>query len=836
MVKLNIYLTMDNQRKALETIALGVSQGIVSNDVLIKACDAYKIANGLMDDFEYDTMVSKSIHDYLNNVEQDKEIAKAIVPGQTKYVDGVLYVYSATKQGSKTEYGWHVARTSKVGKSSKMSKTEVDTSQALINSLFPTDIDSLTVVKQLGGSTGAQLVKDVNGNEYVKKTGGNTNPDHVRSEYIANMLYNILGQRTPDYELYNSGQPDVTLLSRFIPGTRKPHSGDFAKMGEGFIADILLANWDVYQNDNCLVDAGGNIIRVDNGGSLFYRAQGAKKQPPFDDDVMRTYRDMVKHNSLLAHSLTNDSLRQQIDAAMKKKDDIVAFLTESGEDELAKIFSTRIDNLKKVKDFINAEERREAAIAAAKMGQIPPRTLLASSEMYRELEEDELNEIFEDVAKLAGSPDRALTYSSGGNGWNILSQICQARGFDARPRVVKEADFWKHAATAKLPIMFRGLNSDKGKTAQEWTDMFRYDDSCFYGTQGVWGQGIYAHTDDTNDKYDYHTNVYDRKDDVNNHSTAANYKATKSYKDADSYAYHEQGGILKLAWEDDAKVVNLDDLIQEIQSTPPTLKDKKVLAEIKRLQDALKKGKQEWMDAELALQNISDTIRKDVESKMHYDQAAIQEMYDYIDHTDWGNRTANNEPDYPSYDEFVIKRMSEWVTKNGGTVKVGDNQEYVLFRMGSESISITRNGWDTNAIKRKNMFTPFYNFHAERFQTFMETNCVRKVEKAVEHALKNSKDATEKLAKERDEKKTAYHEIEEELNELSAKNLTSTLYSCIYNAVKGLGTRSSGSSMSVVGIYAAIRGYDGIYVHNGNGENHGFNVILNRSKIITSVE
>ena len=48
-------------------------------------------------------MVSKSLFDQLNDIPQDKKIAKAIVPGQTKYANGVLYIYSATKSGSKTE-------------------------------------------------------------------------------------------------------------------------------------------------------------------------------------------------------------------------------------------------------------------------------------------------------------------------------------------------------------------------------------------------------------------------------------------------------------------------------------------------------------------------------------------------------------------------------------------------------------------------------------------------------------------------------------------------------------------------------------------------------------
>lgn len=828
---------MKKNIKALETIALGYSQGIVSVDILIKACDNYKLQNNLSDNEDYEIKVSKSFFDQMNGLPQDSSISKAIVPGQTKYVDGVLYIYSATKQGSKTEYGWHVAKKSKVGKNPNMDDSAAKTAAKSVNQLFPIDLNSLTVVKALGGSTGAQLVKDVSGNEYVMKTvntakNSSSNAGHVRSEYMANMLYNILGQRTPDYELYDADTDKPTLLSRFIPGTREPNAGDFAKMGEGFIADVLLANWDVYQNDNCLIDAGGNVIRVDNGGSLAYRAQGLLKQPPFDGDVLRTYKDMRKHNSLLAKCLTNESLIEQIDAALAKKDDIVNFLKESGDDNLAQIMEKRIEGLKGIKDYINSEIKRAAALAAAKSGKIPPRKLLSEDDMYRELEDDEIDQIFQDVVSLAGGHHRALTYTSS-NGWDILSKICKERGFDARPRVVSESEFWKEAQKASKPLMFRGLSSGHGKTAAEFSDMFRFDDVCYYGTMGIWGQGIYAHTDDKNTVWG-NSRKYDPKDDVNQKSNQANYKTSKAYYDADSYAYHQTGGVLKMLWEPDANVANLDDLIKEIQSQPPQMKNKGAAAKIKQLTDELKQAKTEWTDAQLALQNISGTIRKQVYAQMHYDEDAIADMYDGINNTDWGNRTANNKPNYPSFDDFVVGKMVDWTTKNGGKVQI--DKDFVLFKIGGQSFSIARIAWENNAIKRKNALTQPYNYQAERFKTFMETNCIGRVEKAVDHALRNSKDATKKLQDECDEKQKNYYKIKDELAQETQANISGTLYSYIYDEVKSLSTRSSGDSMSAVGIYAAMRGYDGIFVHNGNDCNHGFNVILNRSKIITSVE
>ena len=70
--------------KALESIALGYSEGSVSVDVLIKACDNYKLKTDFEDDFDYQIIVAKSCFDYLNGVEPDKELNKAIADIQKK--------------------------------------------------------------------------------------------------------------------------------------------------------------------------------------------------------------------------------------------------------------------------------------------------------------------------------------------------------------------------------------------------------------------------------------------------------------------------------------------------------------------------------------------------------------------------------------------------------------------------------------------------------------------------------------------------------------------------------------------------------------------------------
>ena len=158
--------------------------------------------------------------------------------------------------------------------------------------------------------------------------------------------------------------------------------------------------------------------------------------------------------------------------------------------------------------------------------------------------------------------------------------------------------------------------------------------------------------------------------------------------------------------------------------------------------------------------------------------------------------------------------------------------------MNGESISITRYAWYNNAIKRKNAMTQPYNYHAERFKTFMETNCISVVDKAVKYAIANSSDRIKKLKEDVSAREKEWYGKKAELDIETAKlSSTDSLRGIIYDKIKDIGPRDSGSStIGCVGIYAALMGYDGIYVHNGNTGNHGFNVILNRTKVITSVE
>jgi len=152
---------------------------------------------------------------------------------------------------------------------------------------FPQSPERLDAMRQLGGSTGAELVRDPGtGALFVRKRGGS--PAHLREEASANDLYRALGVPVPEGRIYD-GRDGPVQLTRFVEGQplgeylKKANTAEAvalkAKIAEHFAADALLGNWDVagMNLDNILVTADGTPLRIDNGGALRFRAQGAAK-------------------------------------------------------------------------------------------------------------------------------------------------------------------------------------------------------------------------------------------------------------------------------------------------------------------------------------------------------------------------------------------------------------------------------------------------------------------------------------------------------------------------------------------------------------------------------
>jgi SPP1 gp7 family putative phage head morphogenesis protein len=151
---------------------------------------------------------------------------------------------------------------------------------------FPAELDRLQVVRRLGGSTGAELVRDpVDGREYVRKRGGS--PEHLLEEVAADEAYRALGIHVPALNVYDTPGGPVKLteyiagktLAEIKASDRSAYDKAILELKKGFAADALLGNWDVVGMgaDNVLVGNDKKVYRIDNGGSLRRRAQGGLK-------------------------------------------------------------------------------------------------------------------------------------------------------------------------------------------------------------------------------------------------------------------------------------------------------------------------------------------------------------------------------------------------------------------------------------------------------------------------------------------------------------------------------------------------------------------------------
>lgn len=143
-----------------------------------------------------------------------------------------------------------------------------------------------------GGSNPGGKFIDPEGVEWYCKFPGDENM--AKSEVLAAKLYAAAGISSQDAKLVTK-DGKIGIASKWADVTKaSPAQLAKAKGAKaGFAVDAWLANHDVVglEFDNLQLDASGNAMRVDAGGSLEYRAQGAKKE--FGDTVTEidTLRD-----------------------------------------------------------------------------------------------------------------------------------------------------------------------------------------------------------------------------------------------------------------------------------------------------------------------------------------------------------------------------------------------------------------------------------------------------------------------------------------------------------------------------------------------------------------
>ncbi len=238
---------------------------------------------------------------------------------------------------------------------------------------FPTIAELKDTGTRIGGTTGARLMVDSKGKRWVLKDGRGA-VGTITEEVHADNAYRAMGVNVPNSILMTEGgvtvkisefmEGGVTLNDYALSASKGDIAAMYAKIRKGFAADALLGNWDVIgmDADNILI-VKGVPYRIDNGGSLRYRAQGSLKGAAWNEHPVElwTMRGERFSSGAAAQAkkvfgeigdkaeLTIYDLARQIDAIDRKA------LLESLPEELRDTVGKRLTSLKsiarKAKDY-----------------------------------------------------------------------------------------------------------------------------------------------------------------------------------------------------------------------------------------------------------------------------------------------------------------------------------------------------------------------------------------------------------------------------------------------------------------------------------------------------
>lgn len=172
--------------------------------------------------------------------------------------------------------------------------------------------DLKKVGDRLGSNEGGWYEKPNGERFYVKFY---ENPSQGRVEFISNAIYAKLGIKAVRSEMIQLDGREA-IASRAVPGAvaadRRTQIGS-EDVRKGFVADAFLANWDVvglvYDN---IVQGEDGLYRIDNGGSMIFRALGDDKDySPNSIPELKSMRVPGRPSGEVFASITEDEIRKQ---------------------------------------------------------------------------------------------------------------------------------------------------------------------------------------------------------------------------------------------------------------------------------------------------------------------------------------------------------------------------------------------------------------------------------------------------------------------------------------------------------------------------------------------
>ena len=188
----------------------------------------------------------------------------------------------------------------------------------------------VTQLKQVGEQQGTNKGgvfedKKDGSHSYVKFQDAN----HSLNEWIAATLYKWFDVPMPNTTLVTEKGITKGVASDWVYGTKPLSPAEFNKLDDAtrqafikhFLIDAYLGNWDVVGNGpnwNMMILPNGEVMRLDPGGALLYRAQGAEKGSAFGAtiDELTSLQNSSK-NPTAAEVFKNISIKDMDDAAYR---------------------------------------------------------------------------------------------------------------------------------------------------------------------------------------------------------------------------------------------------------------------------------------------------------------------------------------------------------------------------------------------------------------------------------------------------------------------------------------------------------------------------------------
>jgi hypothetical protein len=176
-------------------------------------------------------------------------------------------------------------------------------------------MNRLQYIQNLKGSTAPKLYKNERNKKWVVKKG--SSPEQMKYEAAANAIYEALHIPVPKHYV---DKTHSALILEYVDGYLLADSPEYeyAKkdLQNAFVVDALLANWDVIglNMDNIVVSSSVGPVRIDNGGTFMYRAQGGKKEfGPIVKELDTMRNPLISPSAAkIFGELTNKDIREQI--------------------------------------------------------------------------------------------------------------------------------------------------------------------------------------------------------------------------------------------------------------------------------------------------------------------------------------------------------------------------------------------------------------------------------------------------------------------------------------------------------------------------------------------